>query len=176
MKVGSRTLWHSNAREQCLQISADLFFSPQTKHFPHQSPDHAIVGTARLGLVLNRSGQAGFCLNRRNVSLHRVAAICRLLELITDALLGELQEGRQILCCTTPRCFGHFSNCSNCNDATTFLSSAGPNIDYPVARSGYTHVTLHQDHCIAQLNQPIELRDEPLYIRRMQPRVGSSRI
>ena len=54
------------------------------------------------------------------------------------------------------------------DNLSPILTSTGPDIDHPVTLGDNVHVMFDQDHGIARIHQPVQLQQQPFYIRRMQ--------
>ena len=65
-------------------------------------------------------------------------------------------------------CPGDFQGRSRCHDPPALVPRARADVDHPVASGDHAHVVLDDDDRVARIDEPVQLRHEPLDVRRMQ--------
>ena len=55
------------------------------------------------------------------------------------------------------------------HDPASQCSRSGPHVDKPVGRLDHLPIVFHHEDSVAEISQPLEDRDEPVVVARVQP-------
>jgi hypothetical protein len=62
---------------------------------------------------------------------------------------------------------GYFGRRSGNDDFASFVAGSGTDVDDPIAMGNDLHIVLNDDHCVAGIDQPVQLRQQLLNVGRM---------